>query len=68
MSTHEEILAVYNQEITDKVKIVYNKCGSRPFYDGYDGFRIECLYDGLGIDKIICSEYTPKSKRMKKCL
>jgi len=68
MSTDEEIAAVYHDEIAKKTKIVYNKFGKRPFYDGFDGFQIEGLYEGLGIENIVCSEFTPKSKKRSKCL
>ena len=68
MSTHNEIMAVYEDEIAAKSKIVENKFGKRPFYDGFNGFQIEGLYDGLGIEHIVCSEFIPKSKKRSKCL
>jgi hypothetical protein len=68
MSTSEQIREIYEAEIADKTRVVFNKCGISPFYEDFDGFQIEGLYSGLGIDSIICSEYTPKSKKRARCL
>jgi hypothetical protein len=68
MSSTEEIQEVYESEIANKTKIVYNKFGKPPFYDGFEGFHLEGLFDGLGIEQIKCSEFTPKSRKKAKCL
>jgi len=63
MSTDEEIREVYDRDIAEQTKIVYDRQGPTPFYDGFMGFQIENLYNDLGIEKIICSDFTPKSKK-----
>ena len=68
MSEHDEIMSVFEDEIFRKTLIVYNKQGKTPFYDGFAGFQIEDLSYGLGIERIICSEYTPKCRKRSKCL
>ena len=68
MSTDREIAAVYNDEIYKKTKIVFDKYGKSPFYENFAGFQIEGLYDGLGIENIVCSEFTPNIKKRTKCL
>ena len=66
MSSPEEIAAVFNEDICNMSKVVFSKYGLSPFYDNFDGFQIEGLYDGLGIDEIVCSEFTPRSKNASK--
>jgi hypothetical protein len=68
MSTSEQIRAVFDEEICKKSRIVLNKYGTAPFFDGFRGFTIESLHDGLGIDKIVCRDYTPKGKKCQKNL
>ena len=59
LSNHEEIMAVYESDIAEKTRLVESKFGKKPFYDNFRGFHIEKLYGGLGIHRIVCSEYTP---------
>ena len=66
MSSDEEIRAVYEQDIADKTRLVYGKSGAMPFYDGFSGFQVEELFQELGIEKIVCSEYTPKTRKWSK--
>ena len=66
MSTDEEIRAVYNEEIDRKTNIVWNKCGKSPFYENFSGFSFEELGEGIGIDRIKCSEFTPKTNKWSK--
>lgn len=68
MSTDEEIRAVYEEEIANKTNIVWHKYGKAPFYENFKDFSIETLGEGLGIEKIKCSEFFPKSKKRGKCL
>ena len=46
MSTSDEIQEVYEQDIRDKTRIVYNKQGIQAFLDK-EGIQIKGLYDGL---------------------
>ena len=46
MSTDEEIQEVYEQDIRDKTKIVYNKQVIQAFLD-QEGIQSKNLYDGL---------------------
>lgn len=46
MSTHEEIMEVFEQDIREKEKIVMNKQGIQAFLDK-DGMQIKDLFDGL---------------------
>jgi hypothetical protein len=68
MSTEEQIREVYEGDIAEQTKNVFNRSGCSPFYDNFNGFQIEGLFDGLGIDKVVCSEYYPKSKKRQRCL
>ena len=68
MSTDNEIRAVYDEEIERKTNIVWNKFGKSPFYENFKDFSIETLGEGLGIEKIKCSEFYPKSKKRARCL
>lgn len=60
MSTSEEIAEVFAQDIEKRTRIVENSQGQLPFYDNFRGFNIFSLYDGLGIDKISCSDFKPR--------
>jgi hypothetical protein len=66
MSTDEEIRAVYDEDIARQTNIVWNKLGKAPFYENFDGFSFENIGDGLGIERIKCSEFTPKVKKWSK--
>ena len=46
MSESDEIQEVYEQDIRDKTRIVYNKQGIQAFLDK-EGIQIKGLYDGL---------------------
>jgi len=46
LSTSEEIQEVFEQDIREKTKIVYNKHGIQAFLDK-EGMQIKDLYDGL---------------------
>ena len=46
LSESDEIQEVYEQDIRDKTKIVYNKQGIQAFLDK-EGIQIKGLYDGL---------------------
>ena len=46
LSESDEIQEVYEQDIRDKIKIVYNKQGIQAFLDK-EGIQIKGLYDGL---------------------
>ena len=46
MSTDWEIREVYEQDIGEKTRIVYNKQGIQAFLDK-EGIQIKGLYDGL---------------------
>ena len=46
LSTSDEIQEVYEQDIREKTKIVYNKQGIQAFLDK-EGIQIKGLYDGL---------------------
>lgn len=63
MSSHDEIMAVYNDEIAEKSRLVESRFGKAPFYDYFDGFRVCEPFTGLGIERITCSEFTPKRKK-----
>ena len=67
MSTSEEIQSVFEDEIAQKTKIVANRFGKSPFYDKFLGCHIEEPFLGLGTEEIICSDFTPKSKKRGKC-
>ena len=66
LSTHEEIMAVYEEDIYRKSKVVESKFGKAPFYDNFNGFSFDDLYSHSGIEKIRCSEFTPKIKKWSK--
>lgn len=65
-STIEDIQAVYEDEINQKSRLVEFKFGKAPFYDNFDGFSIQSIYDYAGIERIKCSEYTPRRKNAPK--
>ena len=46
MSTSDEIQEVFEADIREKTKIVYNKQGIQAFLDK-EGIQIKGLYDGL---------------------
>ena len=50
--THEEIMAVYEEDIYQKTRVVESKFGKAPFYDNFNGFSFSDLCDNLGIEKI----------------
>ena len=59
MSTHEQIMEVYESEIAEKTNLVVSKFGPMALYGGIGGFQIEKLpcYD------IISSEiHAPKKE------
>jgi len=66
MSTHEEIMAVYEADIYQKTMLVESKFGKSPFYDNFNGFGFCTLFDHAGIDRIQCSEFTPKRTKWSK--
>ena len=39
-STHEEIMAVLNDDVGKKSYIVESKFGKKPFYENFDGMQI----------------------------
>ncbi len=41
MSSHEDIMEVYEQEIAEKTKLVVAKFGPQVLYAGLHGFQIE---------------------------
>lgn len=41
MSTHEEIMEIYESEIAEKTHLVVAKCGPMVLYGGLGGFQIE---------------------------
>jgi hypothetical protein len=45
MSTHEEIMEVYNAEIAEKTKYVENKFGLLAFFEGGRSMRQFKMYD-----------------------
>ena len=71
MSTPEEINAVFEEEINQKSRLVENKFGKSPFYDNFEGFSFGSVFENAGIERIRCSEFTPKirkwSKKYGKC-
>jgi hypothetical protein len=66
MSSEEEIRAVYDEEIASKTNIVWNKYGKAPFYENFQGFNFEEMGVGIGIERIKCSEFSPKTKKWSK--
>ena len=52
MSDSEQILEVYQNEIAKKTRVVRNRCGPLMFLDGWKGYRIFGLYDGLTLDDL----------------
>ena len=60
MSTSEEILEVFNEDIKSKSKMVENKFGVLAFYDGCHDMRVFDLFGGLHIEEIVCADYKPK--------
>jgi hypothetical protein len=65
-STHEDIMAVFNDDINEKSRLVEAKFGKAPFYDNFEGFSIKGIYDYAGIEDIKCSEFTPRRKNAPK--
>jgi hypothetical protein len=66
MSSHEDIMAVYHEDIEQKSRLVESKLGKAPFYDNFNGFSFESLYSNTGAERIVCSEFTPKIARWSK--
>ena len=66
MSTHEEIMAVYEDDIASQSSLVESKFGKKAFYDGFRGFSICNLGENSGAEKIVCSEYRPRRKNAAK--
>lgn len=63
MSTHEQIMEVYESEIAEKTNLVVSKFGPMSLYSGLSGFQIEkhpCF-------DIISSEFYAPKRRKKKC-
>jgi hypothetical protein len=60
LSTHEQIMEVYEEDIASKSRLVESTFGKSPFYDHFDGFRFGSLFENAGIEKIVCSEYRPR--------
>ena len=52
MSDSEQILEVYQNEIAKKTRVVRNRCGPLMFLDGWKGYQIFGLYDGLTLDDL----------------
>ncbi len=55
MSTQEEIAEVYNRDIYQKTKEVFNKSGYRHFLDGFVGMTVTNIftkYELEGLQKI----------------
>ena len=48
MSSHEEIMAVYESEITDKSRLVESKFGKVAFLTGIRGYHVENYPEILG--------------------
>ena len=61
LSTSAEIQEVFEQAIEKMSRIVYNKQGAKPFYNGLRGFHEFGLYDGLHLDEIKCSDIWEKT-------
>ena len=59
-------MAVYEDEISSKSRLVESKFGKAPFYDNFNGFSIEKVTDNLGAENIVCSEYRPRRKNAAK--
>jgi hypothetical protein len=66
LSTHEEIMEVYEADINQKSHLVESTFGKAPFYDNFDGFSFQDLYQNIGIEKIVCSDYKPRIKKWGK--
>ena len=52
MSESEQILEVYQSEIAKKTRVVRNRCGPLMFLDGWKGYRVFGLYNGLTLDDL----------------
>ena len=52
MSKSEQILEVYQSEIAKKTRVVRNRCGPLMFLDGWKGYRVFGLYNGLTLDDL----------------
>ena len=52
MSKSEQILEVYQSEIAKKTRVVRNRCGPLMFLDGWKGYQIFGLYNGLTLDDL----------------
>ena len=52
MSESKQILEIYQSEIAKKTRVVRNRCGPLMFLDGWKGYRIFGLYDGLTLDDL----------------
>jgi hypothetical protein len=44
-SSHEEIMAVYQDDIDRLSYIVEHKYGKQPFYDGFAGMSVRKIHD-----------------------
>ena len=45
MSTRDEILEVFNEDIERKSKMVRDRHGEIPFYDGFWGMSVRNIWD-----------------------
>ena len=52
MSDSEQILEVYQSEIAKKTRVVRDRCGPLIFLDGWKGYRVFGLYNGLTLDDL----------------
>jgi hypothetical protein len=66
MSTHDEIMDVYNEEINQKSRLVESKLGKAPFYNNFQGFCIEDIGVNTGADRIVCSDFKPLRRKWSK--
>lgn len=68
MSDTNEIMAVFYEDIEKKSRIVENKFGRMAFLDGCRDMRVFSLGEKCGAERIRCSEFKPRKKRVPKCL
>ena len=52
MSESKQILEIYQSEIAKKTRVVRNRCGPLMFLDGWKGYRVFGLYNGLTLDDL----------------
>ena len=62
LSTHNEIMEVYESEIEEKTKLVVSKFGPMALYSGLNGFQIE----KHPCSDIICLEKAVKKRAVSK--